>query len=187
MRTEIHVHGYLELVEGVSNHQVETALRPLLDHLDLEQLSEIQSLEPDQPGFHFNALNWTLDICCTLDVRHDFLAALETAMHQLGRLVENAAPIEISTYHEDGRDEFQLLFVGPTPAAILDAQRREMLADIEDLLARQFNPQAVNEVLALVDKLFRKPGSMLSAPEATQGDNDLPTTMPSPPGRRRLH
>lgn len=187
MPTEVHVHGYLELVEGVSKHQVERALRPLLDALDVEQLSQVQSLEPDQPGFHFNPQNWTLDICCTLEVGGDFLSVLETAMHRLGRLVENAAPIEISTYHEDGRDEFQLLFVGPTPGAILDAQRREMLADIEDLLARQFNPQAVSEVLSLVDKVFRKPGSMLSATAAPQGDDDFSTTMPSPPGRRRLH
>lgn len=187
MPSEAHVHGYLELVEGVSRHQVEQALRPLLDELDVEQLSEVKSLEPDQPGFHFNAQNWTLDICCTLEVGRHFLSALEAAMHMLGRLVENAAPIEISTYHEDGRDEFQLLFVGPTPAAILDAQRREMLADIEDLLARQFNPQAVNEVLNLVDKLFRKPGSMLSASGLPSGEDDLSTTMPSPPGRRRLH
>lgn len=187
MPTEVHVHGYLELVEGVSKHQVEQALRPLLEELDVEQLSEVKSLEPDQPGFHFDSRNWTLEICCTLEVRRNFLSVLEAAMQMLGRLVENAAPIEISTYYEDGRDEFQLLFVGPTPAAILDAQRREMLADIEDLLARQFNPQAVNEVLGLVDKLFRKPGSMLSASDTPQAGADFSTTMPSPPGRRRLH
>lgn len=187
MRTEIHVHGYLELVEGVSRRQVEHALRPLLDDLELDQLNAIKSLEPDQPGFHFDDRNWTLDICCTLEAGPHFVATLEAAMHALGPLVENAAPIEISTYHEDGRDEFQLLFVGPTPAAILEAQRREMLADIEDLLARQFNPQAVNEVLTLVDRLFRAPANMLSASQAPHGSDDLPITMPSPPGRRRLH
>ena len=187
MPTEIHLHGYLELVEGVSRRQVEHALRPLLDHLDVEQLNAVKSLEPEQPGFHFDAQQWTLDICCTLEVGPNFLAVLEAAMHALGPLLENAAPIEVSTYHDDGRDEFQLLFVGPTPAAILEAQRREMLADIEDLLARQFKPRAVNEVLALVDRLFRDPASMRAADQMPQAGDDLSITMPSPPGRRRLH
>ena len=84
MRLEVHVHGYLELVEGVSKRQVESALRPLLEYLDVEHLDELASLEPDQPGFAFNARDYGLEMCCTLEVGRNFLSAIEKGMLALG-------------------------------------------------------------------------------------------------------
>lgn len=190
MRLEVHVHGYLELVEGVSKRQVEGALRPLLNYLDVEHLDELKSLEPDQPGFAFSDRNYALEMCCTLEVGRNFLHALEEAMLALGKFVENAAAIEVISYHEDGQDETQLMFVGPTPEAILDAQRRHMLQDVSALLARHFRPEAVDEVLNLVSELFhREQKSARQAPMKTDEEETHPSLqMPDiPPGRHRLH
>ena len=185
MRLETHVHGYIELVEGVTRRQVETALHPLLSNQDVEHLSELKSLEPDQPGFVFDERNYTLEMCCTLDVGSDFFQSLEEGMLALGRLVENATAIEVIAYHDDGRDESQLMFVGPSPEAILDAQRRYMLEDVSALLSRHFKQDAVDEVLSLVSDLFRREQQQTSSP--VEAASEQPAFhMPATPGRR-LH
>ncbi|HQR60089.1 MAG TPA: hypothetical protein PLH03_01845 [Methylophilaceae bacterium] len=189
MRTEVHVHGYLELVECITNRQVEDSLRPLLQYLDVEHLKEVQSLEPDQAGFAFNDRNYTLEMCCTLEVGRNFLPSLEQAMQGLGKLVETATAIEIITYHEDeDRDETQLLFVGPTPEAILDAQRRYMLEDVSALLSRHFRQEAVNEVLALVGDLFQREQNTVTKSAIEEEPEEFSALrMPQVPGRHRLH
>lgn len=186
MRIEIHLHGYLELCEGVTRKQVETAFRPLFDYLDVESLNEVLSLEEDQPGMVYHQREFGVEICCTLEVGNHFFAALEGAMSGVGRLLEQATSLEVIVYHPDGRDEAQLIFVGPSAEAIQDAQRRRMIEDISGLLRRQFDESAANEVLALVNDLFkreRKTGG--NADDVTE---DLPSTqMPGSIGRRRLH
>ena len=190
MRMEVHVHGYIELVEGVSLRQVEGALRPLLDYLDVEHLKEVQSLEPDQPGFAFSDSEYSLEMCCTLEVGRNFFSSLETAMQGLGVLVEAATAIEVILYHDDGRDETQLMFVGPTVAAIHDAQRRRMVEDVSGLLARHFQQDAIDEVAKLIGELFRREQSRIAAsaqaaPEPVVEDSTV--QIPGVPGRHRLH
>lgn len=193
MRLEVHVHGFIELCDGVSRRQVETALRPLLDYVDVEHIKELQSIEADQPGFAYSDRDFSLDICCTLEVGRNFFAALEKAMKGLGRLVEVATAIEIIIYHEDGRDETQLMFVGPTSAAIHDAQRRRMVEDVSALLARQFKPDAIEEVSKLINNLFYREAKEIEPSEAvapdTEADADEAVTVqiPGVPGRHRLH
>ncbi|OAJ70606.1 hypothetical protein A7976_03175 [Methylobacillus sp. MM3] len=188
MRMEVHVHGYIELVEGVSKRQVEGALRPLLQYLDAEHLNEVQSLEPDQPGFAFNDRNYGLEMCCTLEVGRNFFSSLESSMHALGRLVETATAIEVILYHEDGRDETQLMFVGPTPAAILDAQRRRMVEDVSNLLSRHFKQDDVDEVAKLIGDLFRREqGKATPAAPAQEPEDPTTVQIPGEPGRHRLH
>lgn len=186
MRMEVHVHGYIALCDGVSRRQVETALLPLLDYLDVENMGEVKSLEENQPGIAYNQREFSLEICCTLEVGRNFFHSLEEAMHGLGRLVEQATAIEVSVYHADGRDEMQLLFVGPTPDAIYDAQRRRMSEDIAALLRRQFDQPAVDEALKLVNDLFKRQRASHIMPEE---EEDVAPTMntPSQSGRRRLH
>lgn len=189
MRLEVHVHGYLELVEGVSKRQVEGALRPLLEYLDVEHLDELKSLEPDQPGFAFNARDYGLEMCCTLEVGRNFLSAVEKAMLALGKFVETASAIEIITYHDDGQDETQLMFVGSSPEAILDAQRRQMLQDVSALLSRHFRQPAVDEVLNLVSDLFTREQQVVAESiQSLEIDEDSGSLqMPDMPGRHRLH
>jgi hypothetical protein len=189
MRMEVHVHGYIELVEGVSKRQVESALRPLLDYLDIEHLNEVQSLEPDQPGFAFNDRNYSLEMCCTLEVGRNFFSSLESSLQGLGRLVETATAIEVILYHEDGRDETQLMFVGPTTAAILEAQRRRMVEDVSHLLARHFKPDAIDEVTRHISDLFRREQSSSGQAVKSQDPTEdaASVQIPGEPGRHRLH
>lgn len=184
MRLEVHLHGYIELCEGVSRKQVETALRPLFSYLDVENMGEILSLEEDQPGIKFNQREFTLEICCTLEIGNSFFAALEGAMNGIGRLAEQGTAVEVILYHPDGRDEMQLIFVGPTPEAIYDAQRRRMIEDVSSLLRRQFNETATNEVVKLVNDLFRRERSGQPATEEPEDFSAM--QMPGSSGRR-LH
>ncbi len=186
MRLEVHLHAHLELCEGVSRKQVEVALRPLFDYLDVDNMGEIESLEENQPGIVYHQRDFGLEICCTMEVGSNFFAALEKAMNNMGRLLEQATTVEVIVYHEDGRDENQLIFVGPTGAAIYDAQRRRMAEEISLLLRRHFDESATSEVLALVNSLFRRERKG----ELSNDDimEDLPSTqMPTSIGRRRLH
>lgn len=186
MRIEIHLHGYLELCEGVSRKQVETAFRPLFDYLDVDSLNEVLSLEEDQPGLVYHQREFGVEICCTLEVGGHFFAALESAMTGVGHLLEQATALEVIIYHPDGRDEGQLIFVGPSAEAIYDAQRRRMLDEVSNLLRRQFSEPATEEVLTLVNDLFRRERG--SKPVAEESSEDLPSTqMPGSIGRRRLH
>ncbi|TSA50533.1 MAG: hypothetical protein D4R48_01290 [Nitrosomonadales bacterium] len=186
MRTEVHLHGYITLCEGVTRRQVETALLPLLDYLDVENMGEIKSLEENQPGIAFHTREFALEMCCTLEVGRNFFPSLEEAMHGMARLIEQATAVEVIVYHADGRDETQLLFVGPTPEAIYDAQRRRMAEDVGTLLRRQFDQPAVDEVLKLVNELFKRQRASHVAP---QDDDEVAPSMNTPgqSGRRRLH
>lgn len=185
MRIEVHLHGYIPLCEGVSRRQVETAMRPLFDYLDVENMGEVRSLEENQPGIVYHQRDFSVEMCCTLEVGRSFFPALENAMTNMGRLAEEGTAVEVILYHPDGRDETQLTFIGPTPAAIYDAQRRRMVEDVSNLLRRQFNEASTNEVVALVNDLFRRGRN---AQPSTEEGEELPSMqMPGSTGRRRLH
>jgi hypothetical protein len=185
MRLEVHLHGYIYLCEGVTRRQVETAMRPLFDYLDVENMGEVLSLEEDQPGIVYHQRDFGLELCCTLEVGGSFFAALEGAMSGIGRLAEQATSIEVILYHPDGRDETQLIFIGPTPAAIYDAQRRRMVEDVSVLLSRQFKEAATNEVVALINDLFRRERN--AQPVGEEIDESPSMQIPGAAGRRRLH
>jgi len=154
MRIEVHVHGSIHLCKGVTLAQVENALRKWLDYLDVEHIAEAHSLEQSEPGIEFDRASRVLDICWTGEVGRSFRRRLQEAMEDIGLLAERASEIELSTYHDDGRDEFQLLFVGPTPEAIHQAQRQRMVEDVSSLLSRHFGQAAVARVAGVVNELF---------------------------------
>ncbi|HEY3327199.1 MAG TPA: DUF6806 family protein [Novimethylophilus sp.] len=189
MRLEVHLHGYIYLCEGVTRRQVETAMRPLFDYLDVENMGEVQSLEDNQPGIVYHQRDFGLEICCTLDVGGSFFAALEGAMSGIGHLAEQGTAMEVILYHDDGRDETQLIFIGPSSEAIYDAQRRRMVEDVTGLLRRQFSEAGTDEVVKLINDLFRRErGQAAAAAAATEEPDDFPTSqMPGSIGRRRLH
>lgn len=186
MRLEVHLHGYIELCEGVSRRQVETAMRPLFDYLDVENMGEVRSLEENQPGFVYHQRDFSVEICCTLDVGGSFFAALEKSMSAVGALSEQGTAIEVMLYHEDGRDETQLIFIGPSPEAIYDAQRRRMVEDISHLLRRQFSESVTDEVVALVNELFRRERNR-PATAASEESDDFTNLQPPGSSRHRLH
>ena len=69
---------------------------------------------------------------------------------------DQTSVVELSYYHDDGQNEFGVVFVGPTPEAIHEAQRRRMLEDVSLLLSRHFGEEEIGEVVAVVNGLFSR-------------------------------
>ena len=72
MRMEVHVHGSIFLGRGVRLSQVEHALRPWLEYLDVETVGEAPSLEREEPGIVFDSRKRTVNICWTGEVGRSF-------------------------------------------------------------------------------------------------------------------
>lgn len=179
MHTEVHVHGTLNLCKGVTLGQVENGLRKWLEYLDVETISEARSLEPEEPGIVFDRPDHTLEICWTGEVGKNFVNRLQDALHELGPLTESASQIELTYFHEDGRDEHQLLFFGPSEESIQLAQRQHMVEDVASLLSRHFSQEDVAQVTALVNVLFDRD---LEKHKSAETEPDI-----QPPGGSLLH
>lgn len=154
MRTEVHVHGNLRFVKGVTAQQVEAGLRPWLSYLDIDSVEEARSLEQEEPGIAYDAGTRELTICWTGEVGRNFHRCVEQSMQTLGPLTDETTVIELTYFHDDGQDESQLIFAGPTPEAIHEAQRMRMTEDVSYLLGRHFGKDAIERVTALVNELF---------------------------------
>ena len=59
-----------------------------------------------------------------------FHPAFEQALENLGPYCYEAVEVDLTVYHDNGDQESKLLFVGPTPHAIHEAQRRCMVEDV---------------------------------------------------------
>jgi len=184
MRMEVHVHGNAFLCKGVRLPQVEQALRPWLDYLDVDTIAEAASLEREEPGIVFDARERTLNICWTGEVGRSFNSRLTEAFHNLGPLTEYASEIEVTYYPEHGDDEFYQMFVGPTPEAIHDFRRQCVVEDVSAMLSRHLNKQEVDQVAALINQMF---DSALTAKRAS-GEQSAPSTViPLHPRNKHLH
>ncbi|HTP94512.1 MAG TPA: DUF6806 family protein [Burkholderiales bacterium] len=186
MRMEVHVHGNIPLCKGVSRNQIETALNPWLDYLDVDSIDEAKSLEPEEPGIALDDKDRVLSMCWTGDIGRSFHRRLEESLQQLGPYAEEAAEVEVSVYHDNGEEEYRIIFVGPTPESIRQAERNRMVDDIAALLSRRFDQQAVDEVLNVVHGLFERDwaggGGSSSGSESTSGSQ--PHVRPH---RKHLH
>jgi len=180
MHTEVHIHGTVLLKSGVSQTEIEQALRPWLDYVDVDGLADARSAHQDEAGIVFDRRRRALDICWTGYVGRNFQHSLEGAFDLLSPYSEEATAVEVSYYHEDGQDEHSWAFVGPTPASIREMQRRRMVEDISALLARQFGDAEVREVVALVEQLFVRTGTEESR------ERGLPRPSPAS-GKKHLH
>ena len=154
MRHEVHLHADIPILEGVSRRQLEQAFAPLLEYLDADSLADVKSLEQDEPGFKYDEKELIVYVCWTGEVGRSFQGALEAALESLGPFCYEAVEVDLTVYHENGEQESNLLFVGPTLQAIHEAQRRCMIEDVAAILARQFEKDKVTEVTALVNDLF---------------------------------
>jgi len=185
MRIECHVHGNIPLRHGVTTAQVEAALRPWLEYIDEDSLADAHSVYEDEPGIVFDSRERLLELCWTGDVGRTFRETIEAALSGLNAYTERAAEIEVSYYHDDGQDEFGIVFVGPTAEAIHEAQRQAMIEDVSHTLARQFGDSEIGEVVALLNQLFAR-----TAPSAGGAVRQGSMTVQAPvsdKGRRRLH
>lgn len=183
MRVEVHVHGTVLLKSGTSSAQIEAALRPWLEYIDEDNVADVKSVHPDEPGMVFDRRRRVLDVCWTGDVGRSFRQVLAESLDALNGFSEEAAPFDITFYHDDGRDEFDLIFVGPTVEAIRQAQRRRMIEDLQLLLKRQFNDAEAGQVLALVNQLFER--HWQSSESSDQAAAAEPTSAPF--SRKQLH
>ncbi len=183
MHTEVHVHGTVSLKSGVTQAQVEQVLSPWLDYVDLEGLGEARSAHQDEPGLVFERRRRSLEICWTGWVGRNFQKALQTAFEALCQYADEAAAIEVSYYHEDGRDERGMVFVGPSVESIESMQRSYMLEDIQALLSRHFSDTEIGEVNGLINQLFDRRWTERGA-EPVTGSSERPQR---PSGKRHLH
>lgn len=154
MRLEVHVHGNIFLARGVRLSQVEHALRPWLDYLDVDSIAEAHSMEREEPGIQFDPRERTVNICWTGEVGRSFHARLNEAFQNIGPLTEYASEIEVTYYPENGDDEFYQMFVGPTAEAIHEFRRQCVVEDVSSMLSRHLGKAEVDQVAALVSQLF---------------------------------
>ena len=169
---EIHVHGDVKIRPDVGFKTLQEALQPLWKYAGAASLADgAESLYEDEPGISFEVPNHTLHMCWTVRGGEDFRAQLDDLCMNLNEVSAEGAPIEVTFYdasfYEDddddedeadeereARDDFVLLFVGPTPAAIMQAQRKLLVEDLVALMARHFEEGELGGVVAEVDRLF---------------------------------
>jgi len=183
MHTEVHVHGTISLKSSATQAQVEQSLAPWLTYVDIESLAEARSAHQDEPGIVFDRRKRSLEICWTGWVGRNFQKAVETAFEALCPYTEEAAALEVSYYHEDGRDERGMVFVGPSVESIEAMQRSYMLEDIQALLGRHFSDAEIGEVTGLVNQLFDRRWVERGA-EPVTGSSERPQRSS---GKRHLH
>ena len=185
MRMEVHVHGNVFLGRGVRLSQVEHALKPWLEYLDVETIAEAHSLEREEPGLQFDTRERTVNICWTGEVGRNFHAQLGEAFQNLGPLTEYASEVEVTYYPENGEDEFYQMFVGPTPEAIHEFRRQCVTEDISAMLARHLGKAEVEQVTALVNQLFDQDWATRKV--TGEHSSSSSTVIPLHPRNKHLH
>jgi hypothetical protein len=163
---EIHVHGDVPLRNGVTYAQLQEALKPLWTYAGAKSLADgAESAYEEEPGIKFDAQEHLLTMCWTVAGDQDFRQQLDEMCMSLNELAEEGAAIEITFYdaefdeeeaepEAESRDDFLMLFVGPTPAAIMQVQRDLLVQDVINLMERHFDANELTGVVAEVDKLF---------------------------------
>jgi hypothetical protein len=185
MRIEVHVHGSLYLRKGVTLAQLEAGMRQWLEYLDVENVNEIRSAEPSEPGVNYDQSARVLDICWTGEVGRSFHNKLTEACNSLGPLTEYASEVEVTYYPDSGEDEFYQFFVGPTPEAIHEFRRQCVVEDLAHMLSRHIGKPEVEQVTEMVTRMFDA-----HKPEKPAGDasaSGSSTVIPLHPRNRHLH
>ena len=163
---EIHVHGDVPLRADVTYAQLQEALKPLWKYAGAKSLADAAaSAYEEEPGIKFDATGHVLRLCWTVDGNEDFRQSLDEMCMSLNELSEQGAAIEVTFYDADfdeeeeppeaeSRDDFVMMFVGPTPAAIMQVQRDLLVEDVVSLMERHFDASELGGVVAEVDRLF---------------------------------
>jgi len=163
---EIHVHGQVPLRPDVGYAQLQDALKPLWAYAGARSLADgAHSHYEDEPGIRFDAPQHLLEMCWTVLGDEDFRQALDDMCMNLNELSAAGAAIEVSFYDAEfdeeeaapgteSRDDFLMLFVGPTPAAIMQVQRDLLVQDVIHTMERHFDASELGGVVAEIDRLF---------------------------------
>lgn len=163
---EIHVHGQIQLRTDANFEQIQDALKPLWKYAGARSLTDgAVSAYEEEPGIKFDAQERVLQICWTVRGDDDFRQSLDEMCMSLNELAELGAAIEVTFYDTDfdeeeedqgaeSRDDFVMLFIGPTPAAIMQVQRDLLIQDVVNMMERHFDGAELGGVVAEIDKLF---------------------------------
>ena len=166
---EIHLHGQVPLRADVVFDQIQDALRPIWAYAGARSLADgSASVYEEEPGIRFEPKEHLLQLCWTVEGDDDFRQALDEMCMNLNELSQTGTTIEVTFYdttfdeddeeeagnEEESRDDFVMLFVGPTPAAIMQVQRDLLVQDVVGLMERHFDGAELTGVVAEVDKLF---------------------------------
>jgi hypothetical protein len=95
----------------------------------------------------------------------DFRMVLDDLCMNLNELSSAGTQIEVTFYDTDfddedeanggeSRDDFVMLFVGPDPGAIMQAQRDLLVHDVINMMERHFDGAELGGVVSEIDKLF---------------------------------
>ena len=163
---EIHVHGDVPLRSEVNYDQLQEALKPLWKYAGAKSLADgAESAYEEEPGIKFDAHEHLLTMCWTVQGDEDFRQSLDEMCMSLNELADQGAAIEVTFYDSEfdeeeaepeaeSRDDFVMLFVGPTPAAIMQVQRDLLVQDVINVMERHFDGSELSGVVAEIDKLF---------------------------------
>lgn len=163
---EIHVHGDVKLRSDVGFDALQDALKPLWKYAGARSLADgAASLYEDEPGIRFDPQEHLLQMCWTLAGDEDFRQQLDDMCMNLNEVSATGASVEVTFYDaefdeeeagddDESRDDFVMLFVGPTPAAIMQAQRDLLVEDVIALMERHFDGAELGGVVGEIDKLF---------------------------------
>lgn len=163
---EIHVHGQVPLRPGTRFEQLQEALKPLWMYAGARSLADgATSAYEEEPGITYDSKSSVLSMCWTVAGDEDFRQSLDEMCMGLNELAEHGAAIEVTFYdaefdedeadeNEASRDDFLMLFVGPTPAAIMQVQRDLLVQDVVNLMERHFDGAELGGVVSEIDRLF---------------------------------
>jgi hypothetical protein len=163
---EIHVHGDVPLRDDVTYAQLQEALKPLWSYAGASSLAKgaVSSYE-EEPGIRMDEKEHVLHMCWTVPADEDFRSSLEEMCMNLNELSSSGASIEVSIYdtefdeddddnEAESRDDFLMLFVGPTPGDIMQIQRDMLIEDVTAVMERHFDKSELGGISAEIDKLF---------------------------------
>jgi hypothetical protein len=163
---EIHVHGDVPIKPGTDIKAIQEALKPLWHYAGARSLSDgAPSLYEEEPGIRFDADQNRLQVCWTVKGDDDFRMVMEDLCMNLNELSSAGTQIEVTFYDAEfddedeargaeSRDDFVMMFVGPDPAAIMQAQRDLLIHDVVNMMERHFDGSELSGVVAEIDKLF---------------------------------
>ncbi len=165
---EIHVHGEVPLREDVTYAQLQEALKPLWSYGGAASMAKgaVSSYE-EEPGIRVDDKAHLLNICWTVPAGEDFRSCLDEMCMNLNELASAGSAIEISIYdtqfddededeEKESRDDFVMLFVGPTPGDIMQVQRDMLIEDVTAVMERHFEKEEMGDVVTEIDKMFTK-------------------------------
>ena len=163
---EIHVHGEILLRDDVDFKALQEAAKPLWKYAGAKSLTEgAQSLYEEEPGIRFEAADHKLQLCWTVRGDEDSRQVLDDLCMNINEISAAGAQLEITFYDTEfededesrgaeSRDDFLILFVGPDPASIMQAQRDLLVQDVVGLMERHFDGSELSGVVQEIDKLF---------------------------------